>query len=580
VSLPRLTSFVALLVAYGLPPRKEKKHNSHESVRDRLAALSGRGMILVKAKKVVCLGVCSWINYVASAQGQTTAASNVVLFSNSAQMEQDVRSVLFAMQRSSTNSRPSTTNQAIQEWVRYLGGPVSIEMPLNWITNDARLSAPPQVELLSRGYWNLLRNARRAVAMVKNVVGVKMLSFDHTQPGSSEYVQLASAQVNRACAEYACEPHPTAEETANAFERFIREVLLPSVLSFGEELEHQAEVEAGKIAGSYVEQMLGLQNMVVAVGRLDEAKRFTFSGSGFLVEDRLYTCAHVLAGYFVDHATLSVAKQAKIAVIFRSKGGYPETEAVEVEIRREHVFPERDVAVVPLLGLAKEKALDIHSKLYDFYTTEDPDNAMGAYVFIWGVENTSGLPKPVWLKPEPIYFPPVITKSMSSRADPLLGCAFRHHLEGLLWGAGGLPSLLMGYGTNSDNLISRALPAFTHPELSRCGYTECNPPRILDGVLIGESCSLVYIPRHADLLAMATNSVFTARPRIHCFGTGLQGIGGMSGSPVFRLANGRHRLVGVYAGISEPNASAIARPTLDCFGKAIPFVDIKTLIKK
>ncbi len=329
---------------------------------------------------------------------------------------------------------------------------------------------------------------------------------------------------------------------------------LASAVKASARLDHGFRADRSKIDLESLQAMVALSEGIVAIGKLDPVGNFIFRGTGFVFQRYLLTCAHNFSLEFVRG---EAGDKFGIQYI----GTQPREEATRVHpivVSRSDLSPERDFAMIELKGKVGDKADAVHKSISQFYTLGNSTDTQRGAVFGFGTREVGRLLKLFWLPPGRIAFPPTITKR-ERPADPNLGYAFRSELTGLLSSR----TRFFPSNESEDKWFDAAFSRIWDPPEGRSGYTRCD----------ARTCRLVYpADPNSRLAELSEEPEFQSQPRIECFGVDLPGEGGLSGAPVFKLVDGRHRLIGFYAGLSEnPLGVTYSSPTLDSFKKVLPF---------
>jgi hypothetical protein len=484
-----------------------------------------------------------------------------VVFTNDFQAEKEMRRMFREMRLPSTNVMETVRGKQWKEWVN---GPTM--EPAKWMAESAKSETTPQSGPWVQRFANWAKGMYSAASLLKQESNEKVALFAR----ETAFESAARLRVSRACGElyaYAASDGPDVV----SYESYLKDFVEPS-LDVGEQLEHKLLVEAAKVAEASMTNILALRELIVAIGALDSRGRFDFRGTGFLIKNRLFSCSHVFAKDFLTQNSTLIRDSITVGILFKDTNGF-ENIPTAVTVKREHLFPETDLAVIPLSGETEKKALEIDARVNNLYLDSPPEQWGNEVVFILAAQKKGDGAEMFFLKPEPLYFPPQIIKR-KSRPDPVFGYVFLNHLHGSLAQPG---ALKRSFGSGV-NFIEAVLPPFQSPDSTKCGYTKCVSNPVEPGVTAPETCQLVYVMDDADVLNLVIDQTFKMDPRIECIGVGLNGDGGMSGSPVFAIENGRHRLLGIYAGISAKIPAGQTRPTLECFGKAIPFSALQRFI--
>ncbi|MEM9379909.1 MAG: hypothetical protein AAGB93_08145 [Planctomycetota bacterium] len=314
-------------------------------------------------------------------------------------------------------------------------------------------------------------------------------------------------------------------------------------------------------------QLGSLSRSVVAIYDIPPGSEPCHIGTGFSYGGRVVTAAHVVAP--IARQSDNTLDYARIRVVFADTNGVFDPEsplALTIDPITTQLYATWDSAILGVDLRAKNNALRaaLIQRLQGIPDgqLQDSDLRRGT-TFLLTSQDIRGEIRLTYVQPGPIVLPAQVEVGLLDDLDidagpgflrafrfEVIAYAFDRDLLRAIGGLGDLPRL--------------AFDALTNVELESPGYGSSAPPATT-------SRRLQFVPSHHVLLR---NLLPEPRPRrllVEVFGSDLETIATMSGSPVFLSKSRQPRLAGIHtAGTSNEAARAVLPHSRDV-ALAVPF---------
>lgn len=320
----------------------------------------------------------------------------------------------------------------------------------------------------------------------------------------------------------------------------------------------------------------GLGKYVTAIyrwsGKGDPANA-THIGTGFCYDGRVITAAHVVAP--VARQDNGELDYSSIRVVFANADGafWANSQwAFEIDSSRSHIHPAWDVAQLSIRidEAAAASRRDVSRRLAGVSDAEleDTDLSRGT-TFMLTTQQVAGAVRITFVQPGPIVLPARVEvdgyADLHETADPGFLRAFRFEVIAYAFDRD-----LIGTIRTLSELPIQAYSALTSLTDGTPGYVPVSSG--------SEIRRLRFTPTHHALLAKLFTTPNAQRLSIEVFGSDLETVGSMSGSPVFLSKNRRPVLAGVHsAGTAGGSARAILPHSRD-IALAVPFHRVRSVL--